>query len=293
MKRSVLKYPVKKITAVPEHSGISNHFCSFTMSTAMWTGLGEMSSNPLYIHLLWAFITVVWSTALVSAFRRARPHAICEPDGNNNSGATHIKVDRDRARPQRNNRKPVKSAVLDSGLAAAHARPSSSDPFTTRAKFYTASQPSAAVRERVREWLLRIEGNTESRARDTKPNAPATVPEESTESSQEEVLPFGPLRRPILPIPGVSLPRSKSFERMMTNDRQPPSTPLARKSHSSGSLFKSHSSGSLFYANIVMQQSSGPGCMEWVRDAVMINDRQAPPTPVAHRCHSLSSGSLF
>ena len=213
----------------------------------MWTGLGEMSSNPLYIHLLWAFITVVWSTALVSAVRRARPHAICEPDGNNNSGATHIEVDRDRARPQRNNRKPVKSAVLDSGLAAAHARPSSSDPSTPRAKFYTASQPSAAVRERVREWLLRVDGNADQlRIRDTKPNAPTSVPEESTDSSEEEVFPFGPLRRLDSTPRLFSLPRSKSFERMTTNDRQPPPTPLS-------SLAKSHSSGNLFYAHVNRQ----------------------------------------
>ena len=245
-----------------------------------------MWSDPQNMHLMWAFINVVWSTVLVSAFLRARPHAICLPDVNNPDAGRKdslSEVER-RARPQRNKRKPVKSAVLDSSLAAA----------PCRAKVCKASQPSAAVRERVREWLLSIEGNADKlRIRDTKPNAPAGVPEESTDSSKEEVLPFGPLRKLDSTPRLVSLPRSRCFERMMTNDRQPPSTPLARKSHSSGSLFKSHSSGSLFYANIVMQQSSGPGCMEWVRDAVMTNDRQAPPTPVAHRCHSLSSGSLF
>jgi hypothetical protein len=87
------------------------------------------------------------------------------------------------------------------------------------AKFYNALQPSSAVRERVREWLLRTEGNAVSRARDTKPNAPATVPEEMTDSSQEQVLPFGPLRRPVSMLrPGVSLPRSKSFEQMMIDN---------------------------------------------------------------------------
>jgi hypothetical protein len=214
----------------------------------METALREMFSTPQYMHLMWAFINVVWSTVLVSAFLRARPHSICEPDGNN-SGASLSEVER-RARPQRNKQKPVnraKGAVLDSGLAAAFAHPSSPDPSTSRAKVYKASQPSAAVRERVREWLLRVEGNADQlRTRDTKPNAPASVPEESTDSSEEEVLPFGPLRRPDSTPRLVSLPRSKSFERMTTNDRQPPPTPL-------GSLVKSHSSGNLFYAHVNRQ----------------------------------------
>jgi hypothetical protein len=214
----------------------------------METALREMFSTPQYMHLMWAFINVVWSTVLVSAFLRARPHSICEPDGNN-SGASLSEVER-RARPQRNKQKPVnraKGAVLDSGLAAAFAHPSSPDPSTSRAKVYKASQPSAAVRERVREWLLRVEGNADQlRTRDTKPNAPASVPEESTDSSEEEVLPFGPLRRPDSTPRLVSLPRSKSFERMTTNDRQPPPTPL-------GSLAKSHSSGNLFYAHVNRQ----------------------------------------
>ena len=176
-------------------------------------------------------INVVWSIVLVWACLRAWPHAICEPDRNNSSA---------RARPQRNKRKPVKrakGAVLESGLAAAPARPSSPGPSTSRAKVYKASQPSgAAVRERVREWLLRVEGKADQlRIRDTQPNAPANVPQESTDSSEEEVLPFGPLRRPDSTRRLVALPRSKSFERMTTNDRQPPPTPLrsVAKSHSS------------------------------------------------------------
>ena len=80
-----------------------------------------MWSNPLYLHLMWAFINVAWSTVLVSAFLRAGPHAICLPDVNNPDDGRKdslSEVER-RARPQRNKRKPVKSAVLDSGLAAA------------------------------------------------------------------------------------------------------------------------------------------------------------------------------
>ena len=138
-----------------------------------------MWSNPLYLHLMWAFINVAWSTVLVSAFLRAGPHAICLPDVNNPDAGRKdslSEVER-RARPQRNKRRPVKSAVLDSSLAAA----------PCRAKVCKASQPSAAVRERVREWLLRI---------DSTPRL-------------------------------VSPPRSRSFERMMTNDRQPPPTPFS------------------------------------------------------------------
>ena len=214
-----------------------------------------MWSNPLYLHLMWAFINVVWSTVLVSAFLLARPHAICVPDGNNSDAGRKdslSEVER-RARPQRNKREPVKSAVLDSGLAAA----------PCRAKAYKASQPSAAVRERVGEWLLRVEGNADKLCiRGTKPNAHASVPEESTDSSEEEVLPFGPLRRLDSTPRLVSLPRSLSFERMMTNDRQPPPTPLS-------SLAKSHSSGNLFYAHV---------------------DRQPLPTPLAK---SQSSGNLL
>jgi hypothetical protein len=93
----------------------------------------------------------------------------------------------------------------------------------------------------------------------TKPSAPASVPEESTDSSEEEVLPFGPLRRLDSTPRLFSLPRSKSFERMTTNDRQPPPTPLS-------SLAKSHSSGNLFYAHV---------------------DQQPPPTPVAKSQSSL------
>jgi hypothetical protein len=214
-----------------------------------------MWSDPQNMHLMWAFINVVWSTVLVSAFLRARPHAICLPDVNNPDAGRKdslSEVER-RARPQRNKRKPVKSAVLDSGLAAA----------PCCAKVYKASQASAAVRERVREWLLSIEGNADKlRIRDTKPNAPASVPEESTDSSEEEVLPFGPLRRLDSTPRLVSLPRSKSFERMcMTNDRQPPPTPLsslAKRGREGERESKSLSSGNLFYAHVVAKsQSSG------------------------------------
>jgi hypothetical protein len=213
-----------------------------------------MWSNPLYLHLMWAFINVAWSTVLVSAFLRAGPHAICLPDVNNPDAGRKdslSEVER-RARPQRNKRKPVKSAVLDSGLAAA----------PCCANVYKASQASAAVRERVREWLLSIEGNADKlRIRDTKPNALASVPEESTDSSEEEVLPFGPLRRLDSTPRLVSLPRSRSFERMMTNDRQPPPTPfssLAKRGREGGRESKSLSSGNLFYAHVVAKsQSSG------------------------------------
>ena len=188
------------------------------------------------------------------AFLRARPHAICLTDVNNPDAGRKdslSEVER-RARPQRNKRKPVKSAVLDSGLAAA----------PCCAKVYKASQASAAVRERVREWLLSIEGNADKlRIRDTKPNALASVPEESTDSSEEEVLPFGPLRRLDSTPRLVSLPRSRSFERMMTNDRQPPPTPfssLAKRGREGGRESKSLSSGNLFYAHVVAKsQSSG------------------------------------
>ena len=214
-----------------------------------------MWSNPLYLHLMWTFINVAWSTVLVSAFLLARPHAICVPDGNNSDAGRKdslSEVER-RARPQRNKRKPVKSAVLDNGLAAAPGR----------AKAYKASQPAAAaVRERVGEWLLRVEGNADKlRIRGTKPNAHASVPEESTDSSEEEVLPFGPLRRLDSTPRLVSLPRSRSFERMMTNDRQPPPTPfssLAKRGREGGRESKSLSSGNLFYAHVVAKsQSSG------------------------------------
>ncbi len=142
--------------------------------------------------------------------------------------------------------KKTTGAGLESDLAAAPARPSSPDP--SRAKVYKASQPSAAVRERVREWLLRglhVEGKSDQlRIRDTKPNAPANVPEESTDTDSclEEVLPFGPLRRLDSTPRRIALPRSKSFERMTTNDRQPPPTPFRTlaKSHSSGNLFSAH-----------------------------------------------------
>jgi hypothetical protein len=95
----------------------------------------------------------------------------------------------------------------------------------------------------------------------TKPSAPASVPEESTDSSEEEVLPFGPLRRLDSTPRLVSLPRSRCFERMMTNDRQPPPTPfssLAKRGREGERESKSLSSGNLFYAHVVAKsQSSG------------------------------------
>jgi hypothetical protein len=102
------------------------------------------------------------------------------------------------------------------------------------------------------------------------------------------VLPFGPLRRPLSMLrPGVSLPRSKSFERMMTNDRQPPPTPLAHKSRSSGSLRQRRHATILGY----LVHGRGLRCHD-ESESLMTNDQQAQPTPVAHRCHSLSSRSL-
>ena len=63
-------------------------------------------------------------------------------------------------------------------------------------------------RERAREWLLRVEGNADQLLiRDTKPNAP----EKSTDSSEEEVLPFGPLQRPDSRPRLLTIPRSKSL----------------------------------------------------------------------------------
>ena len=86
---------------------------------------------------------------------------------------------------------------------------------------------------------------------DTRSKAPAGVPKEFT-CSWEEGLPFGPLRRPA-PVPGPvslqTLPRTRSFERMIANDRQAPPTPPGHRRHA-------HSSGSLFYTNVIMKQGS-------------------------------------
>jgi len=86
---------------------------------------------------------------------------------------------------------------------------------------------------------------------DTRSKAPAGVPKEFA-CSWEEGLPFGPLRRPA-PVPGPvslqTLPRTRSFERMIANDRQAPPTPPGHRRHA-------HSSGSLFYTNVIMKQGS-------------------------------------
>ena len=323
-------------------------------SQAMETAQG-MWAVQMDLELLCAFITVIWSTIWVSAFRRGRPKF----DPNGDSSATSLLlsclkavcsaaatpvvapgeritgVDQKReahaipafertdsafssadtpnahdppiqdrrvwsdclsevkrsAHLRPRNRLPAEGGVPDSGPTTARARSSSSDPSTSRAKVFQASQPSAAFHEKVREWLLRVQSNAESRtggsstrlsrtlsdganqvgpatlqrgvgsqargpglsaagkrrtknssdrpgsspaarpstkARDTTPNAPATAPEQTTDSSEEAfaVLPFGPLRRPVSQPRPVSLPRSKSFERMMSNDREVPMTPL-------------------------------------------------------------------
>jgi len=71
------------------------------------------------------------------------------------------------------------------------------------------------------------------------------VPKEFT-CSWEEGLPFGPLRRPA-PVPRPTMPRTRSFERMIANDRQAPPTPPGHRRHV-------HSSGSLFYTNVIERE---------------------------------------
>jgi len=223
------------------------------------------------------------------------------------------------------NRPPAEGGVPDSGSTTARARPSSSDPSTSRAKVLKASQPS--LREKVTEWLSNAESRTggsstrlsrilsdgsnqvgpatlkmdagsqarvpgvssagkrrtknssdrpgsspaarpSEKARNTKPNAPATAPARlgpvlrsakvdlGAEQNEDEDdghadhfsctrqagkepqllcfldldedpgLPFGPLRRPASLSRPVTLPRSRSFERMISNDREVPMTPL-------------------------------------------------------------------
>jgi len=221
--------------------------------------------------------------------------------------------------------RPAEGGVPDSGSTTARARPSSSDPSTSRAKVLKASQPS--LREKVTEWLsnaewrtggsstrlsrilsdgsnqvgpatLKMDAGSQARvpgvssagkrrtknssdrpgsspaarpsekARNTKPNAPATAPARlgpvlrsakvdlGAEQNEDEDdghadhfsctrqagkepqllcfldldedpgLPFGPLRRPASLSRPVTLPRSRSFERMISNDREVPMTPL-------------------------------------------------------------------
>jgi hypothetical protein len=75
------------------------------------------------------------------------------------------------------------------------------------------------------------------KAREHKPDSPAPAPEQLTGSS-EEVLPFGPLRRPAslsrpLSLQTLLRSRTQSFERMIANNREapmtPPPTPLAHR----------------------------------------------------------------
>ena len=227
----------------------------------MWSGLQDM--DPV---VLWALITVLCSSLLISAIRQVKVYMYkrgplpetCEPDGSWSACELerHVQQQRDQK---------------------ARARPSSFDASCLRAGVYKASQPSRQLfssktrshsvhvpdtqvgqataenyagsqaqgpgvcTKGIRRTSYSSEGPVSSAetlwpfgalpstlACDTHRNAPATAPGVPTGSS-EQMSPGGLLPRSGSPLSlSRGLVRSKSFERMVANDRECPMTPPPR-----------------------------------------------------------------
>ena len=216
----------------------------------MWSGPREI--DPV---VLWSLLTVLWSSLLISAIRQVKVHIYkrgplhetCEQDGSSSACELERHV-----QPQCDQK--------------ARARPSSFDASSSRAGVYKASQPSRnRLSSTTRSHSVPVsdtqvgqatrEKDAGSQAKGagvcTKGNRRTSYSSESKSpvSSAEPLWPFGALPSTftqrnapsseqmstggLLPRSGspLSLPRglvrSKSFERMIANDRECPATPVA------------------------------------------------------------------
>ena len=229
----------------------------------MWSGPREI--DPV---VLWSLLTVLWSSLLISAIRQVKVHIYkrgplhetCEQDGSSSACELerHVQPQCDqkaRARPSSFDASSSRAGVYKASQPSRNRLSS-----TTRSHSVPVSDTQVGQATREKDAGSQAKGagvctkgnrrtsySSESKspvssaeplwpfgalpstlACDTHRNAPATAPGVPTGSS-EQMSPGGLLPRSGSPLSlSRGLVRSKSFERMVANDRKCPMTPPPR-----------------------------------------------------------------